>query len=165
MTHGTRTAYTWHRCRCNPCTEANRVYNERRRAPRSNYLIPGSVAQAHLKGLQQSGVGLRSVHDVTGISVSRLFEITTGAARIKRKTQRLILDVTADAHADGARIPSGPTVKMVRQLKREGFNYKQLALRLDMCPEALQRMVKRKGNVLARTQMRLEKFYMRIMAA
>ena len=41
MRHGTRTAYSWHNCRCEECTEANRVYKSDRymgetgpRAPR-----------------------------------------------------------------------------------------------------------------------------------
>lgn len=168
MTHGKRATYIRRGCRCAPCKEANRLYNiEYRRArPHPNAMVNARRAKRHILKLSKHGVGLRAIRDVTGMSFSHLGEIRRGTcARVRTTTERRLLAITADAHADHATICGARTLRLVMKLRSEGFGYHQLALRLDMCSEALERLVRRKGNVKAVTQMKVQKFYDRIMAA
>lgn len=165
--HGNRTRYIHRGCRCGPCREANRVYSveRRRQFPHPNALVSAKAVKRHLRLLGRRGVGLRAVRDVTGLNLTRLLELRSGnAGRVTRRTERLILNVTSEAYADAARIPGKRTICLIKRMKRQGFNYRQLALKLDLWPETLQRIVKRKGNVLAKTQMKVERFYNRLMA-
>jgi hypothetical protein len=111
------------------------------------------------------GVGLRSVSDVTGVTFSRLGDVRRGkSTRVTLRTERLILNVTANAYAGGARVNGNKTLRLVEKLRREGFTYERLAKQLDLWPETLHRMMKRKGDVIASTEMRVEKFYRALMA-
>lgn len=47
ITHGTRTGYTHHRCRCHPCSEANRRYERERLARRHPVDAPHGTVQGY----------------------------------------------------------------------------------------------------------------------
>lgn len=164
--HGTRTRYLHRKCRCEPCREANSAYAAARyrNSARPNPLVPATAARKHLRLLNRHGVGIDSVSDVTGLGTSPLQQLRAGRReRVTLKTEQLILGVTIDAYAGGARIPARRTIYLVKRLRGEGFTYERLAVQLNLWPETLHRLVKRNGTVLADTQMRVEKFYNRLM--
>lgn len=162
--HGTRTKYNYHGCRCDECKAANRIYTSARRNTHPNALVSAKAAKKHLRKLQRGDVGLRAVRDVTGLSCSRLGDVRRGHAhRVTRSTERLILSVTPEAYSGGARVSGKQTLRLIQKLRDEGFTYQRLATQLNLWPKTLQRIVNRKGNVLADTQMRVERFYNLIM--
>lgn len=135
-------------------------------SPRPNPLVPAKAVGKHLRKLQRHAVGLRAVRDVTGLSFSRLGDLRQGKARrVMLKTERLVLSVTVEAYAGGARISGKKTIRLIRDLRAEGFTYDRLAAQLNLWPDTLHRLVNRKGTVRADTAMRVEKFYNLVMAA
>ena len=59
-------------------------------------------------------------------------------------------------------MPSGKTRQMVLRLNREGFTHEEIAKRAGVYRGAF---IPGKASVYARTEMRVEKFYNKIMAA
>lgn len=166
--HGTTARYNYHRCRCPECKEAQRLYSARRRRnnPHPNRLVSAKRVARHLRKLHRYEIGLRSLSDITGMSFPYLGAVRSGKRRrVRLQTERMILSITREAYAGGARIPSGPTAKRLRRLRREGFTYNKLGEQLNLWPETLMKIVNRKKTVRASTQMKVEKFYRRIMAA
>jgi hypothetical protein len=102
-TCGTRSRYVAG-CRCEPCVIANRTYsrNHDRHHRRvrwgiethTNPLVDATEARNHLLWLQSRGIGLRRLHNVTGIARSTLNEIRSGRRnRITRPTANRIIAV------------------------------------------------------------------------
>jgi hypothetical protein len=144
------------------CKLANSTYTAARRQkdPHPNALRSSEVSTAHLRFLQVSSVGLRAVSDVTGVSFTRLRELRSGkVTKVTRKIESRILSVTVDAYAGGANVSARRTIELVKKLRREGFTYERLARQMDLWPDTLHRLVKRKGNIRADTEMRVAKFY------
>jgi hypothetical protein len=86
-TCGTRSRYVAG-CRCEPCVIANRTYarNLERHHSRVRWgiethtdgLVDATEARNHLLWLRSRGIGLRRLHNTTGISRSTLNEIRSG---------------------------------------------------------------------------------------
>ena len=86
-TCGTRSRYVAG-CRCEPCVIANRIYarNLDRHHRRVRWgiethtqpLVDATEARNHLLWLHSRGIGLRRLHNVTGLSRSTLNEIRIG---------------------------------------------------------------------------------------
>lgn len=163
---GNRSRYLNGRCRCAPCKAANSAYVRERRArnPHPNALVLDKAAKRHLRKLRRQGVGLDSIQDVTGLGRTTISDIRNGArSKITRTTERLILSVTKDAYAGGARIPARKTIYMVKRLVREGFTEERLSVRLGLERSTIPRLVKRNTLVEGVTQMKVERFYNRLM--
>lgn len=59
MTHGTRSCYVWHRCRCAACREANTTYTgtwAKRRRDRRRQLVPARDTRAMVREMQAAGI-------------------------------------------------------------------------------------------------------------
>lgn len=154
--HGTRARYVSVRCRCEPCTIANREYARRRRAEvaegDTRHLVPSDQARAHLRKLAREGVGLRSVSDASDVPRSILMGIKKGdRPRLRASTERRILAVDVSAVRDGARVDARPTRKLIRDMLRLGLTKGEIALRLGYSRPALQltRSTVRADNALA----------------
>jgi hypothetical protein len=151
--HGTRSMYTQHRCRCEPCTIANRLYarNADRRRRDIEYgfvpkpppaLIDATEVRQHLRWLSANGVGRRTVATVTGMSNSAIAELASGRRTMTtRRTADRILAVgllhRADG-SDGARVDSAPVRAMVAELVDLGWSKSALARMLGYRSRALQ---------------------------
>lgn len=165
--HGTRARYIHYDCRCLPCKKANSDYAAARyRArSRSNPLVSSDVTRRHLRLLKRSGVGVRVVSDITGIPFQHVSSLRNRKdARVTLRTEQLILGVTIGAYSGGAKVPARKTIRLVKRLRREGFTYHRLAVQFNFWPQTLQRLVKRNKTVTADTEMRVQKFYDRVMA-
>lgn len=166
--HGSAARYNYHSCRCSKCKESQRVYSKIRRSknPHPNRLVPAGPTAKHLRKLRRHKVGLRSLRDITGMSFSHLRLLRAGKKQfVQLRTERKILQITGEAYAGGARISSVPTAIRLRRLRQEGFTYSRLAVQLKLWPETLMKIVNRKALVRASTEMKVEKFYNKIMAA
>lgn len=150
--HGVRAKYVVERCRCEPCREAVRLYELRRtraiRRPDEAWVpyVPAGKARAHLKELAAYGIGLKTVAKVSGVPHGSLAKIIYGdparrmgpSKRIRPATERRILSVTLDDAAGAAKIPAGPTWKLLDDLIGRGFTRGWIAQQLGCETPALQ---------------------------
>lgn len=120
-------------------------------------MVSARPARAHILALSRKGVGYTSVSEASDVSRSVLFKIAKGERKqIRRSTRDAILDVSIGAAAGGARVPAGPTWRMLEALLPEYLTRGNLALALGYKQPALQ--IGRKW-VLARTELRVRRLY------
>lgn len=149
--HGDRLRYMGG-CRCDECRSANAAYERERIQARNNGdwngIVPASGARKHLRWLSRNGIGRRSVYAACDVAETVLVEIMSGKKkRIRARTERLIMAVTADAAADRSRIDAGPTWKLINELLSVGYTRGDIALKLGYSRPALQF---RKDKITAR---------------
>ena len=140
--HGDRLRYIGG-CRCDECRRANSAYERERIAARKagdwNGLVCASKARAHLAHLSEHSVGRRTVADVSGVADTTLVEIIAGRkTRVRARTERAILRVTATAAADGALVSAQSTWRLLGELVRDGYSKTALAKELGYTRPALQ---------------------------
>lgn len=140
--HGDRLRYLAG-CRCDACRKANTTYERQRQAARKNGdwngIVPAAAARDHLFELSAAGVGRRAVAAATDIAETVLSEIRSGQkARIRARTERLILAVTPAMASDGALIAAGPTWVLIDELTAAGFTKGRIAEELGCESLALQ---------------------------
>lgn len=147
--HGTRAKYVVEKCRCEPCTTANRTYareqqrRQRRVAygiedPDPNWVDP-TEAREHLLWLRSQGLGTRTLMKVTGLGRSALQEISQGIPRrIAKKTADRILAASTVAKPRSALVDAGPTWKLLDDLIYLGFTRTRIAQELGAKTRALQ---------------------------
>lgn len=77
--HGTRAKYVVERCRCTDCRAANTDYaNHVTRQRAYEPFVDAFPSRVHIQWLQANGVGLRTIHQRSGIARSSLTRIATG---------------------------------------------------------------------------------------
>jgi hypothetical protein len=128
--------------------------------------VPAGRSRQRLNILSKRGVGRKAVHEVTGLDHHTLRAIRSGKTKyVRRETQELIFSVPFDAHCDHALIDATDTQKMIEVLTTRcdlGFTKSEIAKRIGTKarPNGYATLhIGRKGNVLARSQMRIEKLY------
>jgi hypothetical protein len=122
--HGTRADYK-RGCRCLPCRVANATYRPASR----RVLIPADASRAHLLALEANGLGREQVAKLSGLSAMHVYRVRSGAiARVCPETEQRILAVKP-VPALGALVPSWPCRRLLDQLRREGFQRRDLAER------------------------------------
>lgn len=136
--HGTYVKYVVEKCRCLPCTEANRTYELRRQQaihrPDESWVpyVPATRARNHLLDLAAKGVGPKTVATMSGVSHGSLSKIMYGdksrrqrpSKRIRPETERKILAVTFDMANGGQKIDGTATWQLIEDLYAQGF-YRQ----------------------------------------
>ncbi|HEY3655456.1 MAG TPA: hypothetical protein VGL34_10835 [Steroidobacteraceae bacterium] len=140
--HGDRLKYIAG-CRCDGCRRSNADYERMRQAARVagdwNGIVSAAPARAHLLALSRIGVGRMAVHDATDLAYSILHDIRHGKKlRIRARTARKILAVSAAQRADRAIIPGKRTYRLIERLLEEGYTKAQLARELGYSSPALQ---------------------------
>lgn len=164
--HGERATYVLDKCRCIPCTEANRATsNERTRLKaygRYNKYVAAEHVRDHLRELGAYGIGLKQVAKLSGVSTGTLSKIVfgvyaetgTGGGRngpgIRvREPSRRVLRSTAEKLYDVEAIPANlgagqkdrnrtPLARLhLRALVALGWSQSKLATRLGMLPTNL----------------------------
>lgn len=140
--HGDRLKYIAG-CRCEGCRRSNTEYERMRQAARRagdwNGIVSAAPARAHLLALARIGVGRRAVHHVTDIADSVLHEIRRGTRlRIRARTARKILAVSAAQRADRSVVPGKRMYRLIERLLEEGYTKAHLARELGYSSPALQ---------------------------
>lgn len=166
--HGTRARYVGGRCRCLLCRAANSNYSCARERARSlgdtRDIVPADATRAHILKLSEAGIGRDVVADVAGVAVSIIDEVRTGKRlRVRRSTERNILAVDESARSGGARIPAGPTWRLLNDLLARGYTKLQLATWLGMKAGTPSLQVHKK-IVTVRTAVKVERLYLGIEA-
>jgi hypothetical protein len=165
LAHGTHARYVAG-CRCADCRKGHAAYNVARyRAQKLhgdwNGLVDAGAARRHIRALAKTGVGRRAVAAACDVSLTVIEDVKSGAKRqIRARTEKRILAVTKDAIADHATVSAKATWRRIDTLIEEGFSKAELARRLGFKRPALQFGRER---VLARTALKVEKFYRQVM--
>lgn len=160
--HGTRLRYIAG-CKCFQCRRANSDYERERQKARAagdwNGLVDAERARKHLRKLSRLGVGRRMVRAASDVADTVLQDIRAGRKRrIRARTERRILAVTAACRGDAALVPAAETWHRIEWLLEEGFTKARIALELGAKRPALQL---RKDWVTARTAAKVEILYRR----
>jgi len=140
--HGVRARYSAG-CRCDGCRAANTAYEKKRASIRRkegpDIIVSADRARRHLKRLSKRDVGRRAVSAAADVGDTTLQKIITGKkTHIRRSTEKHILEVTAEAASDAARVDAGPPWRLLNQLIEQGWSKAELARRLGYKTPALQ---------------------------
>ena len=136
--HGTRAKYVVEKCRCEPCTNANRTYARQRdhQARRVRYgfdepnpaFIDATEAREHLLWLSSVGVGKRRVAELTGVSLSAIDKLRQGnRTKCRPETAAKILAVGRSRASDGAFIDAKKTWRLIDDLLKHGWTKQAIA--------------------------------------
>lgn len=133
--HGTRARYVAGKCRCEPCTLANREYarDRARRVARGqgNPLVSTAAARKHVRRLQRLGIGYRAVAAAAGVRPDLVQQIRRGKRHTLKELSVALLGVTVEKARRGAQmVPAGRTRNLVATLLARGFTKKELAQRV-----------------------------------
>jgi len=164
--HGTRAAYVTDRCRCEPCTAANRS-DERKRQRAiaygrwSPYLEAEPVRQ-HVRALMAAGIGLRRIAALARLPYGTVASLVYGSPRSGRTpsgrirlhtaTQLLAITSSTEARAPGARIDATGTRLRLQSLVLNGWSLAALARRLGRSPDHLPSALKATAVTIATAQ-------------
>lgn len=141
---GTRTHYV-KGCRCDACRKANRDYNRdrERHLRRVGYGIESPIVvyvdatetREHLRWLSSIGIGRRTVHEHSGVSISQIVKIAQGQTRkVFPQTADRILAVGAHKKPGAALIDSTRARNQVADIKARGWTNKAINVRIGGKP-------------------------------
>jgi hypothetical protein len=147
--HGTRAKYVVEKCRCQPCTIANRLYaRERDRTERRVaygiesppvIFIDATETREHIQWLRQVGVGRRQIHATSRVARSTIQKIGSGQLlRIRPQTADRILAVGRHRAAGGTLVDAKPTWRLINDLLKHGCTRAQIARHINHNARALQ---------------------------
>lgn len=140
LVHGTRTAYTNHRCHCTPCRQANSREQSRTRLKQFygtyDRYVDAKGVRNQLLILLGAGVSLAQIALATGISRQGLAKILRGeTTRALRTSAEKILAVPADpllAGGPDTKVPAVGAVRRLQALGAIGYPMVDLAARLGV---------------------------------
>lgn len=168
--HGTAACYVLDGCRCLPCRVAQSERGQQH-AKKQAYgapvgLVDAAPAYRHVRTLMRSGVGLKRIAKVSGVSHGALTKLIYGvegrerSRRIRHETETKILAVTTDALADGAVRDGQPTRDRIDALLAAGFSRAELARLIGDNPDTAALQVGRTGQVTLATARRVEEIHL-----
>ena len=145
--HGSYACYVADRCRCDPCSAANRDYEADRVRQQAygrwNGLVDADPAREHLRTLMAAGMGLKRIVAVSDLSQGMLWKLIYGkkrpdgsrtpSRRIRPDTELRILAVHLDLAA-GALIDNAASTRRLQALVASGWSMSKLARRLGIYP-------------------------------
>jgi hypothetical protein len=139
---------------CAACIERATVWNG---------LVDAAPVRRHLRELSRQGIGYKSVAAAADVGKTLLARVLSRRQlQLRARAARRVLGVEAGAIADHATVPAASTWKRLRRLLREGFSKRELARRLGSRAKSPALQVQR-GRVLAKTALKVERFYNSIM--
>ena len=142
--HGNRVRYVIDKCRCRPCRDSVRAYEQARgraRAYGKVAYVPADPVRAHVRALQAQGMGWKRIARAAGINDSVMWKLIYGdpsrpqapSKRVRPATEAAILSVTLNLGATVG-VPSVGTRRRLQALVAIGWSQRKLAARLGMTP-------------------------------
>lgn len=126
-----------------------------------NGLVDAGPARRHLRELSCQGVGYKTAADAACVSKTTVAKIISGAKKnVRRNTRDAILEVTREAAADHALVPSGKTRMMLRDLEPEFLTKGRLAQELGAQAPKLQ--IGSRARVTVRTEDRVRRLHRQV---
>lgn len=178
--HGTYAAYVLDACRCRPCAGAHKAYETKRvrghAYGRWNGLIDAQPARDHVLALMASGVGLKRIVIVSGISQGVLWKLVYGkrradgsrvpSVRVRPETaQRLLaLELSPALLAAGAKVCGVGTRRRLQALVALGWSISELGRRVGITNIHNTVHGKNGGTVLASNARAVRELYDRLWA-
>lgn len=156
--HGTHACYVLDKCRCSLCRPANAMYERDRRRRRAyaafgldEYaaFVDAGPAVAHIRVLQEAGLGWKQVAYRAGLSASNVYPLLYGrpdrrhgAPRVSCRlaTARAILAVAIPSVIDlrpGHIVDVTPTRNRIRALSRIGYSNIHVARLVSLDPQRI----------------------------
>jgi len=141
--HGTITMYKGqHACRCEPCRAAWSAYGRNRTRQQAygrwHPYVDTARALEHLKRLQESGMGVRRIGELSGIAHPVITRIRSGrTSQIRPETEARILAVAPGQVAGGARIDGLGARRRLQALTALGWTAPDLAARSSLSVDTL----------------------------
>lgn len=168
--HGTRACYVLDRCRCEPCTLANRTATAERVRQKAygryDRYAPAEESQAHVRELMSQGMGLKRIQAASGVAQGVLWKLVYGkrqadgsqqvSRRITRQNHDRLMAVTLDL-AGGAQVDGTGTRRRLQALVAIGYSMSDLGRRLELTNPHL--VVHGPGNVTKATADRVRELY------
>lgn len=132
MTHGTITGYSKHRCHCDLCTEAWRVYQRRYMKERYHGLkrrVPVTMAKRHAVMLMAHGMTARAISLASGLHEQTVGLVINGEVKqLKHATSEAILGVNLGHYPQGTRVQASLSQKIITQMREGlGMSYQEIA--------------------------------------
>lgn len=135
--HGTIARYKHHRCRCNPCAEANRAYqrNYRRQKAYGRWqpLTDAEPARQHLRTLMAAGISYYRVAEMIDTDYANLTGILYPKGdrqprkKIRTETATLILAISPTTEVAHQRVDGTGTRRRLQALSAMGWPQTYLA--------------------------------------
>lgn len=129
--HGTATGYVAWRCRCQPCTNANRKRLNRYKLRKLNGVdVWGDIdaVHDHIEWLRSSGISYHAIARAVGYNFKGQIQEIVAADRVTVATAARILAVTIDDLDDRTLIPALGTMRRLRALARVGYSTPAIAV-------------------------------------
>lgn len=127
-------------------------------------LAPAERVKQKLSELRQLGVGCRSIHSVTGVSLKTLARIRRGKQKLIRpETAARILAMDESCIADRAYVRSAATWELLQELIEDGWTERDLAGLLGS-KARIQKIHVGVTNVTAQKAMKVRRMYDAIQA-
>lgn len=157
--HGTNACYHLDSCRCDPCAEAARVYQNTRARKIAygqwNGYVPGEFVRDHIAELQAYGIGPKRIAELSGVPHGAISKIIYGvyapgpagrngrgdlvrgpSRRVRRKTAEAIYAVEPIPTNLGSRVPDPDRTPLARTHLRAlvalGWPMSELGRRMGM---------------------------------
>ena len=132
MTHGTITGYSNHRCKCDLCTEAWRVYNRRYMKERYHGLrrrVSVKMAKRHIVMLMSEGMTARAISLSAGLHEQTVGLVINGEVKqLKHKTSEAILGVNLGDYPPDTRVRASLSRKIIGEMRYGlGMTYDEIA--------------------------------------
>ena len=156
--HGHYAKYVVEKCRCLPCTEANRERSRELRRARSRpdavevKLVPALRARRHLDQMAELGIGYKTVCRTVGVAVQNGQNILYGgwrrdstgkrrrrppARRISPELEAAILSFRPEMANGRQYVDGAATWALIEDLKARGFYRSWIAEQLGVSPSNL----------------------------
>jgi hypothetical protein len=164
--HGTRAAYVTDRCRCEPCTAANRSDERKRQKAiaygRWNPYREAESVRQHVRALMAAGIGLRRIAELARLPYGTVSSLVYGSPRTGRTpsgrirphtaTQLLAIAASTEARAPGALVDATGTRLRLQSLVLNGWSLAGLARQLGRSPDHLPSALKAATVTIATAQ-------------
>jgi hypothetical protein len=126
--HGTRKAYA-KGCRCDGCTDANRVYENDRVNGNGTDLVDAAKARGKVRILRGQGASQKAIARAADLNVKTIAELEDAVlARVRPETEQDILALTIDqvrqfekAGRWGGTEPAAPVLRLVDEMTALGW--------------------------------------------
>lgn len=135
--HGNRVRYVIDKCRCRPCRDAASAYQrdlDRRHLYGRTIYVPADRARAHVRALQDQGMGWKRVARAAGIDTSVMWKLLYGdpsrgmapSKRVRPTTEAKILATRLDL-AVGLPVDATGTQRRLQALVTLGWSIGQIS--------------------------------------
>lgn len=160
--HGTLAAAKIDGCKCDPCREADRRYENRRYRliayGQWQPYVDAAPVREHVRRLQDFGVGWMTIARISGVPRGSMSKLLYGdgprglapSKRVRPKTAAAILAIepTMDVLTDGAMVDGAGTRRRLQALVARGWSQSLLASRLGVDRTTLNRLLRSTGRTV-----------------